>query len=101
MPHTSLPPQGAERLRGSRAAFAGCHGPFGFVDLDAFDRNAAALARRSHGKPIRLASKCVRVPELLERALNSPPVYQGVLRFSVREAAHLARTRALDDLLVA
>lgn len=101
MPHTSLPSQGAERLRGSRAAFAGRHGPFGFVDLDAFDRNAAALARRSHGKPIRLASKSVRVPELLERALNSSPVYQGVLRFSVREAAHLARTHGLDDLLVA
>lgn len=101
MPHTSLPSQGAERLRSYRAAFAGRHGPFGFVDLDAFDRNAAALARRSHGKPIRLASKSVRVPELLKRALNSSPVYRGVLCFSAREAAHLARTHGLDDLLVA
>ena len=39
---------------------------------------AAALARRSSGKPIRLASKSVRVPELLKRAQSSSPIYQGV-----------------------
>lgn len=33
MPHTSLPSQGAERLRGYRAAFAGRYGPFGSADF--------------------------------------------------------------------
>ena len=32
------------------------------VDLDAFDANAADLARRAGGKPIRVASKSLRVP---------------------------------------
>ena len=31
--------------------------PFAVVDLDAFDRNAADLARRSGGVPVRVASK--------------------------------------------
>lgn len=78
MPQAAAPPVGRDRLVSYRRAFSGCHGPFAFVDLSAFDRNAAALARRSSGKPIRLASKSVRVPELLKRAQSSSPIYQGV-----------------------
>ena len=46
--------------------------PLMVVDLDAFDANAADLVRRAAGKPIRLASKSVRVPALIERALATP-----------------------------
>jgi D-serine deaminase-like pyridoxal phosphate-dependent protein len=46
--------------------------PLAVVDLDAFDANAADLARRAGGKPIRVASKSLRVPALIERALASP-----------------------------
>lgn len=101
MPQATPPSEGQHRLFQLRRAFHGWHGPFAFVDLPAFDRNAAALARRSHGKPIRLASKSVRVPELLKRVLNSSPVYQGVVCFSAREAVHLAKNHGLDDLVVA
>ena len=43
--------------------------PLMVVDLDAFDANADDLVRRAGGKPIRVASKSLRVPALLERAL--------------------------------
>ena len=48
------------------------------VDLDAFDANAADLARRAGGTPIRVASKSLRVPALISRALASPG-FAGVL----------------------
>lgn len=38
--------------------------PTVLVDLDAFDANAADLVRRAAGKPIRVASKSLRVPAL-------------------------------------
>lgn len=83
-----------------RRAFAGFSGPFAFVNLNAFDSNAAALVRRAGGKPIRLASKSIRCTALLKRALSSDPAYQGVMCFSAHEAVHLAG-HGLDDLLVA
>ena len=43
--------------------------PFAIVDLVAFRANAAALVRRAGGKPIRVASKSVRVRALLEEVL--------------------------------
>ena len=43
--------------------------PMVVIDLDAFDANAADLVRRAGGKPIRVASKSLRVPALVERAL--------------------------------
>ena len=39
--------------------------PIAVVDLDAFDANAADLVRRAAGKPIRVASKSLRVPALI------------------------------------
>ena len=56
--------------------------PVMVVDLDAFDGNARDLARRAGGKPIRVASKSVRVPALLERALATPG-FHGVLAYTL------------------
>ena len=46
--------------------------PLMVVDLDAFDANARDLAGRAGGKPIRVASKSLRVPALIARALAAP-----------------------------
>ncbi|MGO1408020.1 MAG: amino acid deaminase/aldolase, partial [Brachybacterium sp.] len=43
--------------------------PLAVLDLDAFDANAADLARRAAGTPLRVASKSLRVRGLLERVL--------------------------------
>ncbi len=70
------------------------------VDLDAFDANADDLVRRAAGKPIRVASKSVRVPELLRRALARDG-FHGVLSFTLREALWLYEQSISDDLVVA
>ncbi len=74
--------------------------PIAVVDLDAFDANAADLARRAAGKPIRVASKSLRVPALLERALARPG-FEGVLSYTLREALVLHDLGITDDLVVA
>jgi D-serine deaminase-like pyridoxal phosphate-dependent protein len=74
--------------------------PLFVVDLDAFDANAADLARRAAGKPIRVASKSLRVPALLARALAAPG-FHGVLAYSLREALWLQQQEISDDIVVA
>jgi D-serine deaminase-like pyridoxal phosphate-dependent protein len=73
--------------------------PLMVVDLDAFDANAADLVRRASGKPIRLASKSVRVPTLISRALARPG-FAGVLAYNLREAIWLEREGVTDDVVI-
>ncbi|GAB6985870.1 amino acid deaminase/aldolase [Nocardioides pyridinolyticus] len=74
--------------------------PVFVVDLDAFDANADDLVRRAHGKPVRVASKSLRVPALIERALAHPG-FAGVLGFTLREALWLHEQRICDDIVIA
>ncbi|MCO1595517.1 amino acid deaminase/aldolase [Micromonospora sp. RHAY321] len=74
--------------------------PYAVVDLTAFDANAAALADRAAGKPVRLASKSVRSRELISRALARPG-WHGVMAFTLPEAIWLVRAGVSDDVLVA
>mgnify|MGYP000887611244 CR=1 FL=1 len=69
--------------------------PLVAVDLDAFDANAAELLRRGE-RPLRLATKSVRVPALIERALAAG--FEGLMTFSLAEALWWA-PRA-DDVLM-
>jgi D-serine deaminase-like pyridoxal phosphate-dependent protein len=74
--------------------------PLMVVDLDAFDANVADLARRAGGTPIRVASKSVRVPDLIARALAHPG-FEGLLSFSVAEALWLEQADISVDVVVA
>ena len=69
------------------------------VDLDAFDTNAADLVRRAAGKPVRVASKSLRVPALLQRALGIAG-FRGVLAYSLREALWLAEQGISGDVVM-
>lgn len=69
------------------------------VDLDAFDANAADLARRAGGKPIRVATKSLRVPALARRALGSDG-FAGVLSYALREALWLHHEGITDDIVM-
>jgi len=69
------------------------------VDLDAFEANAADLTRRAGGKPVRVASKSLRVPALVQRALAIPG-FRGVLGYSLREALWLVRQGITDDVVM-
>ena len=74
--------------------------PIAVVDLDAFDANADDLVRRAGGKPLRVASKSLRVPALIRRALAHDG-FSGVLAFTVAEALWLHETGVSDDIVVA
>ena len=74
--------------------------PVAVVDLDAFDANAGDLVRRAGGKPVRVASKSLRVPALLGRALATEG-FAGVLAYTVAEALWLHEQGISDDILVA
>lgn len=77
--------------------------PLMLVDLDALDANVRRLAAvaAQHGKNFRVASKSVRVPDLLRRIIEvGGPHFRGVMCYSVPEARLLAES-GFDDLLVA
>jgi D-serine deaminase-like pyridoxal phosphate-dependent protein len=88
-------PSPYERLE---AALADVEPPFAVVDLDAFRANAADLARRAAGKPIRVATKSVRCRALLREALAQPG-FRGLMTFTLRESLWL-QEGSFDDLLL-
>ena len=83
-------------LRGAVASF---DSPLAILDLDALNRNAAALTQRAHGLPIRVASKSLRVPEVLRHVLGLPG-FAGILGFSLPEALALSAA-GFSDIVVA
>jgi D-serine deaminase-like pyridoxal phosphate-dependent protein len=90
----------ADDLRRLNAATAGLEPPFAVVDLAALRSNAAGMARRADGTPIRLASKSVRCRQLITRTLEMPG-FRGVLAFTLPEALWLAECLTSDDIVVA
>lgn len=77
--------------------------PLMVVDLDILDANTQRLARiaQAHGKRLRVASKSVRVPELLRQILRvGGDHFCGLMCFSAPEA-QLLRSEGFDDLLIA
>ena len=89
----------ARRLNQAVAGLKDPGTPMVVVDLDAFDANAADLTRRAGGKPVRVASKSLRIPALVRRALDTPG-FAGVLAYSVREAIWLVREGVTDDAVM-
>lgn len=81
------------------AATASVTAPLAAVDLAAFESNAATLAGRAHGLPIRVATKSVRCRALLDAALAMPG-FRGLMAYSVAEAHWLAR-HGHEDIVVA
>ncbi len=74
--------------------------PLFIVDVDAFDANAGDLVTRAAGKSVRVASKSIRVPALLRRALSHEG-FRGVLSYSLAEALWLEEQGVSDDIVVA
>ncbi len=89
----------ARRLNHAIAGLEDPATPMVVVDLDAFDANAADLVRRAAGKPVRVASKSLRIPALLQRALARPG-FSGVLGYSLREALWLVEQDLSRDVLM-
>lgn len=79
------------------ASIADLSGPVATIDLDALRFNALDLVVRSSGVPIRVASKSIRVPDVLDATLNLAG-YHGILAFTLPEALWLAETH--DDVVL-
>jgi D-serine deaminase-like pyridoxal phosphate-dependent protein len=82
-----------------RAAVAALDPPFGVLDNAALAANIRDLARRAGGKPIRVASKSVRMRSVLSTVLDHGG-FSGVLCYSLAEAIWLRRG-GFRDLVVA
>ena len=65
--------------------------PVGLLDLEHFEANAKDLVQRAAGKPIRVASKSLRIRRALEHTLGKPG-FAGVLAFTLPEAIWLAES---------
>ncbi len=78
-------------------AVASVSGPVAAVSIPALRFNALDMIVRSAGVPIRVASKSVRVRELIDATLALPG-YAGILAFTLPEALWLARTH--EDVVV-
>lgn len=83
--------------RARTAAVAAISGPVASIDVDALRHNALDLVVRSSGVPIRVASKSIRVREVLDATLALPG-YRGILAFTLPEALWLAETH--DDIVL-
>jgi D-serine deaminase-like pyridoxal phosphate-dependent protein len=79
------------------AATAELDTPLAAISLPALAHNAFSMLDRAAGKPIRVASKSVRVREVLDAVLALPG-YAGVLAYTLPEALWLAET--IDDVVV-
>jgi D-serine deaminase-like pyridoxal phosphate-dependent protein len=96
----AIPAAEADDLRRLNAATDHLEPPFAVIDLEAFRSNAADMARRAAGTPIRLASKSVRCRRLIEDALAADG-FRGILAFTLPEALWLAESKVSDDIVVA
>src|SRR5271163_3285425 len=89
-----------ERLR---RAVSGCALPLAVVDLDALDANIERLtapARRA-GKAIRIATKSVRSPALIEHIVRAAGgVVTGAMAYAAAECPLLV-AHGMRDILVA
>ena len=63
--------------------------PVAALDMGAVSYNAYDMANRAGGKPIRVASKSIRVRAIID-ALLELPEYSGVLAYCLPEALWLA-----------
>jgi D-serine deaminase-like pyridoxal phosphate-dependent protein len=79
------------------AATASLESPLAVLELGALRFNTHDLVRRAAGKPIRVASKSIRVRGLIHALLGTDG-YAGVLAFTLPEALWLAET--IDDVVV-
>ena len=87
---------------GLKQAIEGEAMPCGVVDVDALDRNVAQVAAmvRSHGKRLRLATKSIRSPALVERIMRGGgDAFAGLMTYCAAETAWWAARGARDLLL--
>lgn len=97
-PDTAERPDPAAYWGGMTHAVAALAAPVAAINVSALRYNALDMVVRAGGVPIRVASKSVRVREVLDGALQIAG-YRGILAFTLPEALWLAET-GHDDIVV-
>ncbi len=82
-----------------KGVFSGRAMPFAYLDLDLLGQNIRQIVAATGGKRIRLASKSLRSVTVLHRILAADMRIQGIMCYTAREAAYLAK-QGFDDLLI-
>jgi D-serine deaminase-like pyridoxal phosphate-dependent protein len=82
-----------------KQVFSGRAMPFAYLDLNLLDQNVHQIAARAAGKRVRLASKSLRSVTVIRRILAANPCFQGIMCYTAREAAYLAK-QGFTDLLI-
>lgn len=80
-------------------ATADLSAPLAVIDTEALWANAADLLRRANGVPVRVASKSVRVRDIIDRTLALDG-FAGIMSYSLAESNWLADL-GHDDILLA
>ncbi len=73
--------------------------PTAILDLDFLNENISALLTRSRQTSIRVASKSLRCPYVIEHILKSNKQFQGIMAFTVPEAIFLLE-KGFDNILM-
>jgi D-serine deaminase-like pyridoxal phosphate-dependent protein len=73
--------------------------PYAVVDMELLGTNARRILERSGDRPVRLASKSIRCPELLRYLLDFDPRFRGIMTYHGREVLYLLE-QGFDDLLM-
>lgn len=84
---------------GYKAIFANEQFPLAFVDLDVLDQNIQDILKRAQGKTIRIASKSVRIPAILEYILKKNAQFKGLMCYHPNEAVFLSQ-QGFDNILL-
>lgn len=86
--------------RDLRELFRDVPRPFAYVDLDRFDANADAIAKRAGTMNVCVATKSLRSIGMIRRIQERSPQFHSLMAYSAREAVHLAE-QGFDNILVA
>jgi D-serine deaminase-like pyridoxal phosphate-dependent protein len=82
-----------------RSLFKGVSLPCAFINWNAFEQNVKAIAVKSNGKKIRIATKSIRSIQVLKYILNSDKCFQGLMCYNPHEAVLLTEN-GFDDILI-
>ena len=70
-----------------------------FIDMDLLDENIRSIVNRAGTKKIRVATKSIRCRYVLAHILQSDPLFNGLMCYTVAEAAWLT-DEGFDDILI-
>ncbi|UZR98332.1 alanine racemase [Chondrinema litorale] len=73
--------------------------PYACLDMDLLKENIRINLVRAKNKKIRIASKSIRIPELMKYILESDTKFEGIMAYHGKEAVYLSQ-QGFDNILL-